>query len=444
VSRSTAVRIWLAVVLAASTTLRVSAQHYGYGVVSTIFGDQHAAKLAELGAGDVRLGFDWAVGEPAPGDYHFETFQRWADSAEALHLHIFASIGRPPAWAAPCDECLPYHLDDWYWYVRRLIEHFSYLGDAITFGVYNEPNLDVHLSVSGYAALVGYANAARLDANPRAKLGVPETEHGAVASGWFDAVMTSITPWLLPQDVVTVHWYPGLSSPPLDTYMQRVLDRVGNRETWLTETGKLAADDVLQWWGIRDVVTTFNERPVGWNWTKLFLYVLHTTDRDAPYSLTRADWSNRPAFDYYRDSMYTLLTVGLRTTDGRFVSAVNGGGGELAADRDAMGSWETFVMEDLDGGSLETGDLVRLHTLEGQFWRVNGGRLRANDPGLFRIDSVFVVTALDPGPIGAGGRFALSPYRVGGYVSASGGTLGVGAGGIGPGETFQLVVQGIR
>ena len=107
----------------------------------------------------------------------------------------------------------------------------STLGSDITFGIWNEPNLDKFLFPSSpdlYGDLFDYADMARSDANPAARLGGTGAEHGALASGFFASAMARMQPRLRPQDVITVHWYPGLRSPDLLAYMQDTLARSGH------------------------------------------------------------------------------------------------------------------------------------------------------------------------------------------------------------------------
>src|SRR6266511_6300369 len=56
-------------------------------------------------------------------------------------------------------------------------------------------------------------------------------------------------------------------------------------------------------------------------------------------------------------------TVNLKTTvGGLFVTAENGGGGDVNANRAAALGWETFTFYDLNGGGLQHGDLVNIGT----------------------------------------------------------------------------------
>jgi len=67
--------------------------------------------------------------------------------------------------------------------------------------------------------------------------------------------------------------------------------------------------------------------------------------------------------------------ITLRTAlAGLYLSAENGGGGAVNANRTAAAAWETFTLYDLNGGNLQTGDLVQLGTVNGHvLCAENGG-----------------------------------------------------------------------
>lgn len=67
--------------------------------------------------------------------------------------------------------------------------------------------------------------------------------------------------------------------------------------------------------------------------------------------------------------------VALRTANGQYLCAENGGGGEVVANRTTMGPWETFtiVHADLSGGEISSGQGVLLRTANGQFLCAEGG-----------------------------------------------------------------------
>src|SRR5688572_32814002 len=55
-------------------------------------------------------------------------------------------------------------------------------------------------------------------------------------------------------------------------------------------------------------------------------------------------------------------TTVFQTVNGHYVVAENGGGGVLNANRVEIGPWETTTLIDLNGGSLESGDLVNIRS----------------------------------------------------------------------------------
>jgi len=59
--------------------------------------------------------------------------------------------------------------------------------------------------------------------------------------------------------------------------------------------------------------------------------------------------------------------VSLKSSDGQFVSAENGGGGEVTANRSARNSWETFEVVEQGGGR------IALRTVDGHFLSAEGG-----------------------------------------------------------------------
>ena len=125
--------------------------------------------------------------------------------------------------------------------------------------------------------------------------------------------------------------------------------------------------------------------------------------------------------------------VTLRTiVASQYVTAENGGGGDVHANRAAASGWETFSLADLNGGDLVSGDLVTLATSDGAHFvsAENGGggvvdaiRAAAVDWETFRVLKVG-----GTGTIGAGDRIALATKVSGLYVSAAnGGGAGVTA-----------------
>jgi chitinase len=80
------------------------------------------------------------------------------------------------------------------------------------------------------------------------------------------------------------------------------------------------------------------------------------------------------------DQGLAIPGVHLRTAlGGRYVGARNNGGGEVIATATAAQAWETFTLDDLNGGALASGDSVTLRAGNGQFFQaVNGGNSTLN------------------------------------------------------------------
>jgi len=65
--------------------------------------------------------------------------------------------------------------------------------------------------------------------------------------------------------------------------------------------------------------------------------------------------------------------VTLRTYSKQYLTAEDGGGREVLANRNAPGPWETFRLVDLNGGILQSGDDIYLVAYNGMFVVAEGG-----------------------------------------------------------------------
>lgn len=142
-------------------------------------------------------------------------------------------------------------------------------------------------------------------------------------------------------------------------------------------------------------------------------------------------------------------TTAFQSSGGFFVVAEGGGGGVVNANRTGVGSWETFTLIDVNGGSLESGDLVNIQTVGGYFVVAEGGggdvvnanRTFADAWETFRIEKVG-----GGGGIGPGDSISLQAFNGwsgggGNYVVAEGGggsVVNANRGAVGPWETFTI------
>jgi hypothetical protein len=280
------------------TAVTVAAQDYRFGIVTQILDPEHAPRVSELGTGYVRLDFNWYEIEPRRGQYDWRGIDNRLNEARARRLKIYATLAYTPAWAAPSRTRLPADLAHWREFVRASMLRY---GSDVVYGIWNEPNLQTFLEDdavgTAYKRLWREAHAARLSVDERYALGGPETSHHALGR-YFESVMVYLSGpgGMLPHDKVTVHWYPD--GPRLGRYMGKVHRWAGDREVWLTEVGKATCDDADQERLYRQVLAEFTKRGRPW-WSRIFFYVLHTSEACSE-AILRPDWQPRRAFEYYR------------------------------------------------------------------------------------------------------------------------------------------------
>ena len=121
--------------------------------------------------------------------------------------------------------------------------------------------------------------------------------------------------------------------------------------------------------------------------------------------------------------------VTLQTAVGqRFVSAENGGGGDVHADRAVASGWETFTLNDLNGGDLQSGDSVTLATANGHFLCAEnggGGAVNATRTAAAGWETFRVIKIGGGGAIHDGDQIALQTVTTGQYLSAINGGGGL-------------------
>src|SRR5581483_7819861 len=110
---------------------------------------------------------------------------------------------------------------------------------------------------------------------------------------------------------------------------------------------------------------------------------------------------------------------------GEYVTAEGAGGGDVNANRAIAGTWETFMLYDLNGGDLNHGDLINLQTNNGHFVCAEnggGGIVDANRTAASTWET-FRVLKLGGGDavVRDGYAIALQTEIAGRYVSAIGG-----------------------
>jgi hypothetical protein len=281
-----------------------AAQDVHYGMNTRVLTAPMADKMVELGAGVVRLAYGWDVIEAScKGCFHWETTDAWRDQATRTHRTIYATLAYAPAWANGGHPYRypPLNYQDWYDFVFATVSR--YRDDIHLWGVWNEPNLDEYLQGADprvYRALVITARAAIRAADPRATVLGPDVSFHGVKDGWFAAVMNDFGDLF---DIVTVHWY--ADGPELAIMMDQLVRPLSlGKPVWMTEVGMKPCASLFGEAGqamlYQRVLAAFQERR-SW-WTGVLFYDLYELPAggDCGTGITRADWSNRPAFLVYQ------------------------------------------------------------------------------------------------------------------------------------------------
>ncbi|WP_434379659.1 glycosyl hydrolase [Melittangium boletus] len=115
------------------------------------------------------------------------------------------------------------------------------------------------------------------------------------------------------------------------------------------------------------------------------------------------------------------LTVNLRAYSGHYLVADKGGGAALQAYSTWAKEWETFTLTDLNGGTLQSGDVVTLRGLGGQWVSADkggGGAVYVNAPHALGWEEFRLVKVGGTGTIAAGDKVALQTTLGGQYLSA--------------------------
>jgi hypothetical protein len=283
-------------------------------------------RVAESGAGWVRIDFVWALIEPEPGVEEWRAYDELIAAARARGLNVLAIIAYTPAWATdgPPISGVPRRTADWSDFCLRAASRYR---DSIRhWEVWNEPNLDRFWSGSRleYVERILEPAARALRAgNPDALVGGPglahHVEEGRDWHGWLLDVLREVGGEL---DFLTHHAYDlddpagvfarfsGTTAHGNDPSrwheaapsLREVLALAGfDRPVWLTETGWVTtrldesrqADQYERFLELWDAAQAPPARPA-----RVFFYELEDDrDPDVPkYGLLRVSGRRKPAF----------------------------------------------------------------------------------------------------------------------------------------------------
>jgi hypothetical protein len=294
----------IAALFFSATPSPLAAETLRFGMNTRDLTPEMADKMAELGAGVVRLVFGWDVIEPAcKGCFTWERTDAWRDEARRTKRTIFASLAYTPGWANGGRHYRfpPLNFQDWYDFVFAAASRYH--DDIAFWGVWNEPNIDVYLDgtdLRTYRTLTVMAHAAIRAANPNALIVGPDVSWHGVKDGWFAAAMNDFGDLF---DIVTVHWY--VDGPELSFMMDELVRPLSlGKPVWMSEVGMKPCASLFGEAGqalfYQRVLTAFQERR-SW-WTGVLFYDVYEppVGSDCGTAITRADWSNRPAFMLYQ------------------------------------------------------------------------------------------------------------------------------------------------
>lgn len=138
--------------------------------------------------------------------------------------------------------------------------------------------------------------------------------------------------------------------------------------------------------------------------------------------------------------------VTLKSSGGKFVVAEGGGGGVVNANRDKAAEWEQFVLIDLNGGDLMSGDKVNLRSWTGKYVVAEGGGggvVNANRDKPAEWERFTIGKVGGTGKISSGDKISLRAHNGKFVVAENGGGSVVNANrsAVGPWETFTLGVM---
>ncbi|MDJ0616414.1 MAG: Vps62-related protein [Calothrix sp. MO_192.B10] len=273
-----------------------------------------------------------------------------------------------------------YYQGRWGAHVEFKIEAFRRLGNGIFTGVYNRsPNSEQRAVVAEAIVLVPIFTAI-------AGLGLVT---GAAATGVGGAVTKDIkiidsngpqTPWysgvykkfLGSIYKITTHTGQG-SNDGSDASMQiRMFEPPGNLIGQLLTSRRRDRGEVVDYLEIRDndisplpsVIEVFGGHHDFWRCSKIVIERAGGSST-AEFNFNQSFRGNKTGWITRHKS--TINTIALKANNGQFVTAEGGGGKELLANRDIIGSWETFELIDLSNSR------IALKANNGQFVTAEGG-----------------------------------------------------------------------
>jgi hypothetical protein len=290
--------------------------------------------IQATGAKWLRVDFDWASAEPAPGSYRWTYIDRVVQRASARGLRILATPAYTPTWARPAgttDKFAPADPSAYAAFVKAAARRYGPLG-VHHWEIWNEPNVvqfwEPKPNPGQYAAMLRASAAAIRSVDVGAEIitaglaPAPDSSDGRYISprtflsrlyqngarDSFDAV--GMHPYAWPYGVAAAgDWNQWYSLPKTHSIMEANGD--GAKKIWATEYGAPTGTDsrsVSESDQARFVVEAFDQ----WSsepWAgPIFWYSLRDqgtdpADLEQNFGVMRQDFSAKPALATFADAM---------------------------------------------------------------------------------------------------------------------------------------------
>jgi hypothetical protein len=131
--------------------------------------------------------------------------------------------------------------------------------------------------------------------------------------------------------------------------------------------------------------------------------------------------------------------LSLQINAGTFVSAQDGGGSVVHTDAMNAQIWEAFTFDDLNGGTLDDGDVVDLQSYNGLYLTVGAGQTVSADQRVPSPATTFTMVVQGGGTPGDGAMIALQTSDKAHYLTAGANdTLDASGTTVGVAQTFKL------
>lgn len=281
------------------------------------------ALMKEAGVGMVRFDFLWQDIEPAPGEYHFEKYDKIVNLLTENQIRILGLVAYSAGWAGASWNSPPENDATFVRYARKVIQRYK--NRVKYWEVWNEPDSRTYWTpqddMKRYTRLLKKVYKAAKSEDPSCKIvlgGLTSSGYFALKSIYREGGKDSF-------DVANIHPFVDPLSPDrkgnlLTIYrnVRRVLDQNGDqsKKIWFSEIGAPGVKERTRgngWWEgespteeeqarwVRDIYEEFLALDVEKIFWAFFRDNLDHFKNGVDYfGLLRWDFSAKPSFDSYQ------------------------------------------------------------------------------------------------------------------------------------------------